>query len=361
MNGKNIGFTKAKEGLAHFYVSRDEKISKDLPVFYNPVMKLNRDISILLLDAYEKSGLQVADPLAATGVRSIRFLMELGGRKIKSIDINDNDIESIRVIRKNLGLNRIDKKKVRLNNLEASIFLLGSSGFDYIDIDPFGTPNPFLDAACKRISREGILAITATDTAALCGTARQACIRKYWAVPNKGPIMHELGLRILIRKVQLIGAQFEKALIPVFSYSKDHYMRVFLRNFKGKGKVDFLLSNHQFFDGAGPLWTGKLWDASLCDRMYKKSLANNLFSKDGQLIKFLKIIKEESNINSIGFHDIHYICEKLKIKEALSKDIIKSKIKKSGYMVSDTHFKGEGIRSNIPHEDLIKILKNRKK
>ncbi|MCU0373510.1 MAG: ATP-binding protein, partial [Ignavibacteria bacterium] len=42
-------------------------------------------------------------------------------------------------------------------------------GFDYIDIDPFGSPCPFLDAAIKRLSRGGILAVTATDTSALAG------------------------------------------------------------------------------------------------------------------------------------------------------------------------------------------------
>ena len=37
--------------------------------------------------------------------------------------------------------------------------------FDYIDIDPFGSPNPFLAAAIGRITRNGIVAVTATDTA----------------------------------------------------------------------------------------------------------------------------------------------------------------------------------------------------
>ena len=97
---------------------------------------------------------------------------------------------------------------------DANMFILESSGFDYIDIDPFGSPNFLLDSSVKRISRGGILAVTATDTSALAGSYPDACRRKYWAEPLRSEMMHEAGLRILIRKGQLIGAQFEKALTP---------------------------------------------------------------------------------------------------------------------------------------------------
>ena len=50
--------------------------------------------------------------------------------------------------------------------------------------------------------------------------------------------MHEIGLRILIRRVQLAGSVYDKALIPILSYSKEHYMRVF---FKCE-KRDFMLA-----------------------------------------------------------------------------------------------------------------------
>ena len=86
-----------------------------------------------------------------------------------------------------------------------------------------------LDSAIKRISRNGILAVTNTDTAALTGTYPKACIRKYWSMPKRDYMMHETGLRILIRKVQLVGMQYEKALYPIFSYFKDHYFRIFFQ------------------------------------------------------------------------------------------------------------------------------------
>ena len=351
------------EGSVKLLIPQAEKISRQMRVFYNPAMGLNRDVSILLINSINKEHLQMADPLAASGVRGIRFLKELKKNKIKNISINDGSQNACNLIKTNLLLNKINYKKntaIKLKNEDANSFLLESAGFDYIDIDPFGTPNPFLDSAIKRLARDGILAVTATDTGALCGTFPRACIRKYWAAPKKGPIMHETGLRILIRKIQLVGAQYDKALLPIFSYSKEHYMRVFLRNEKSKNKADKILRQHGFFNGAGPMWLGNLWDKNLCNGIFKDAIKDKIFKKDKNLISFLETIREESKIDIVGFHDLNYIAGKNKIKNLLKKEIIKNKIKKSGYKASGTHFKGEGIRSDIQHSKLIKLLKTNK-
>jgi len=350
------------EGSLKLKTKKFKRISKQMGVFYNPIMSLNRDISVLLLNSINKKNMQIADPLAASGVRSIRFLKELSKNKIKKIYINDIDKKAVKSIKENLILNKFNykiNKKISINNEDANLFLLNSSGFDYIDIDPFGSPNFLLDSSCRRLARDGILAVTATDTAALCGTALNACVRKYWAVPKKDALMHETGLRILIRKIQLVGAQYDKALVPIFSYSKAHYMRIFLKNEKGKNRVDEILQQFSFLNNVGPLWIGKLYDKELCDKMYKNALKNDFFKNDKELLKFLKVIKDESKINSVGFYDLHDICEKNKIKHLLKKDIIKKNIKRLGFKVSDTHFAGNGIRSNIPYQRLVNLLKNK--
>lgn len=355
--------TIINEGAIRLKIPKTEKTSSKMEVFYNPTMSLNRDISILLLNSINKKNLQIADPLAASGVRSIRFLKELGKSKIKKIYINDYNEDAVKLIKENLRLNKIKYKKDRMaiTNQDANLFLLNSNGFDYIDIDPFGSPNFLLNNAIIRLSRNGMLAVTATDTSALCGTYPNACLRKYWALPKKDAVMHETGLRILIRKIQLVAAQYDKALTPVFSYAKEHYMRVFLKNEKGKNKVDEILKKHGAFNNTGPMWLGSLWDKSLCSKMYNNALRNKIFNNDSELIKFLKTIKEESKINALGFYDLHDICEKNRIKNLQKKEVIKEEIRKLGYKASDTHFKGEGIRSSIPLNKLIKILRNRKR
>ena len=83
--------TIINEGLAKINVENKKIVSKEMEVFYNPVMGINRDISVLLLNSINNNDLQIADPLAASGIRSIRFLKELNKNKISRIYIDDFD------------------------------------------------------------------------------------------------------------------------------------------------------------------------------------------------------------------------------------------------------------------------------
>ena len=332
---------KISEGKANCYIYTASKISKELPVFYNPVMKFNRDTSVLLLKCFERK-FSICDPLAGTGIRGIRFLLEL---KNVEVDMNDISEESVKLIKKNLKLNKI--KNLKIGNKDANVFLLESKGYDYIDIDPFGFPGNFLDAAVKRLGREGILAVTATDTSALSGTFPKACLRKYWALPKRDAIMHETGLRILIRKVQLIGVSHNKALTPIFSYSKDHYMRVFFLCEKSKKASDEIIKQHGMFNDSGPMWLGKLWNNEIVEKMYDNA--------DVELKKFMKLIKEESKIEQLGFYHIHDICKK-EGKIVPNYEILFKKIKAKKYQVSRTHFDEVGIRSDVPYKELVRLL-----
>ena len=55
--------------------------------------------------------------------------------------------------------------------------------------------------------------------------------------------------------------------------------------------------------------------------------------------------------------DLHSVVKKHKIKIILRKEIIIKKIKKLGFKASETHFNPEAIRSTIPLEKLLKILR----
>ena len=373
---------KIQEGKAIVKVYTAETVSKELPVFYNPIMKLNRNISVLLLNSIDKKNMQIALPLAATGIRGIRFLLELKKGKIKGISFNDNSTEAVKLIKSNLKLNKIKlKDKVKIFNLDANEFLLSSKGFDYIDIDPFGSPNFLLDSSVKRLGREGILAVTATDTGALCGSYKNVCLRKYSGRPLRSEFCHETGLRILVSKVQSIGAQYDKALTPIFSYSKEHYFRIFFECIKGKKKVDELMKNIGYIvhckkclfrkttkdifnsnkcsvcgsklDYAGPLWLGQLWDKKLVTRMCKNIKA----LKDKELIKFLKTIKKELKINSVGFYDVAQVVKHNKLKNVPKKDLLINEIKKAGFKAAETHIKPNSIRSSVTVKELGKIIK----
>lgn len=338
------------EASATITVPAETKISKQMDVFYNPRMKSNRDLTIAVLNAWEKNILQIADPFAASGIRTIRILKECKKEKIESIWLNDHSPDAIEQIKQNIKENKLDEdKRIIIEQKDANMFLLESHGFDYIDLDPFGSPVAFLDSACKRISRDGILAITATDTSALCGSFPDACKRKYAATPLRCPMMHELGLRILIKKCQEIAAQYDKALLPLFSYTKDHYMRVFFHCEKGKTKANEVVEQHKIIliekNSVGPLWVGQLWDENFVRKMKTEEETN----------KFMDIIKEEAKIEQVGFHEIHALCKKNKLHIPQYTPLMKA-IEKAGYKVARTHFSLNGIRSTISEKELLSII-----
>jgi len=399
MAKKSSPLKQMTEGKAKFYAPEAETASKNMGVFYNPVMKLNRDIAVLIIKSLisglkeknEKNAkIRIADPLAATGIRSIRFLKETDAKKIECICVNDRSEDAVRLIQKNMALNKIKsakgniktatgnkKGKIQVYCSDANKFLDESQGFEYIEIDPFGCPNVFLERAVMRIKYGGIIAVTATDTSALSGTYPSACMRKYWSKPLLNHMMHETGLRILIRKVQLIGSQYGRALVPVFCHSSDHYMRVYFRADKGKQKTDEVLRQHGFLlfckkccriqssesnemscktcnskmECTGPLWTGKLWDVSLIKKMFEESTIDQ---SEGR--KLLEAVKDEALIDIPWFFDIHEMCSTLKKSSPPFKDIITA-IKNKSRVVSQTHFSGTGIRTNMQAEEVMEIIK----
>ncbi|MEM3370971.1 MAG: tRNA (guanine(10)-N(2))-dimethyltransferase [Candidatus Woesearchaeota archaeon] len=375
-----------EEGLARFYAPRAEIVSKQMGVFYNPAMKLNRDVTIEVLKALKLRSITACDLLAASGVRTIRMVKELPAETFKIIYANDADEDAFELIKRNLQLNLIQydelkewkrseevKGSVAVINSEANMLLNQSSGFDYIDIDPFGSPNPFLDSAVRRISRGGILAITATDTAPLSGTYEKTCLRKYWATPLRNAFMHETGLRILIRKAQLVAAQYGRALVPIFSYYNLHYFRAFLRCEKGKKKADSIIREHKILLHCpkclktevseqhsakercecgselkiiGPLYVGAIWDGELLKNL--KSL------------EIVETIKKEAEINVPFFYSIPELCSRLKTA-APKKSAIIEELRRIGFKASETHFDPEGMRTDASPEMIKEAIKNLEK
>lgn len=376
------------ESSTQVRVKTQKVVDKKMPVFYNPVMKLNRDISCLVLASVlnpASKPIRIALPLAGSGIRGIRFLKELDKKIIKEIHFNDKKENYKEYMKKNFELNNIKSKTVFLHNEDANTFLFQNRPFDYIDIDPFGTPNPFLDSAVRSLRSEGILAITATDTSALCGSYPKACKRKYWATPLRNELMHEIGLRILIRKVQMMGTNQQRALVPILSYSKNHYMRVFFRFDKGKTNMDNVLKQHKTYQPnsgqltehskqnpanktqntecseqstdsqtsvVGPMWMGDLNDIKILKKI-KKIYKNENISKESR--KLIDTLFEETKIGGFGFFDIHKIAKEYKL--IIPKfELIKTKLEKKGFKVSRTHFSDTGIKTDADKKDILKIM-----
>lgn len=339
-----------KEESVSFHVPENRKLSKKDVVFYNPDMKLNRDITIWVIKKTKPKS--YCDVMSASGVRCLRVSFETETKKIVA---NDKNPDAYNLIKKNRDLNKLN---FVVKNLDANK-LLNLEKFDFIDIDPFGSPLPFVDSALKSLNNNGILALTATDIGVLEGVYPKKCEKVYGAKPLKIFFRDEISARILIHKVQTMGFVHDKVLVPIFVHKKNHYLRVYFKCYNKK-KCKELVDNKGYiffcdkcynYDSskilnekicckkimkhAGPLWLGQLWDQDLV--------------KDFNLIKH---VCEENN-NILGYYDLHKIAKKYKIKKLKKiKDVI-VELEKKGFIVSRTHFKPEGIRTNAKIKDII--------
>ena len=116
-------------------------------VFFNSVMKLNRDIAVeIIKNSFKKP--KVLDLLAGTGAKGLRIANELPN---SAVVLNDGNPHAAKLIKKNAKLNKLS---VEVFNMSANKLLKSSrKKYDFIDIDPFGTPISFLEDSIKKLRK----------------------------------------------------------------------------------------------------------------------------------------------------------------------------------------------------------------
>jgi len=325
--------------------------------FYNPAMGLDRDLCILFCNYAVKQGCKkFLDGLGATGVRGIRIANEVQGAEVHINEINPVSYE---VIKKNAALNNVN-----VNAINEDLRLLCRNKYDYVDIDPYGSPAPYALTAFQMMRGNGFAAFTATDKATLCGVYKKVCIRRYGAVPMRGEGMKEMGLRILIGFLVRNAAMLDYGAYPVFSYSHDHYFRVYLRVEKGAKKGDNAVDNIGWicrnngwkvkrFDEkrsrkwAGPLWIGELNDMNVIKFMYEKA-------ESKRAKKLLEVMKEELQIPM--YYESSSISSRFKIPQPKLSEVVE-KLKEKGFSASRTHFSEDGFKTDADMKEIEEVFR----
>ena len=359
-----------REGNTKIFVPRDINIKKKgplhkTPCFYNPALETDRDICVLfclyIIDlGYDK----FLDGMAATGVRGIRIANEAGGR----VYINDWGEKQYKIIQKNIKLNNISaciyKKDLR-------ILLLEKHNFDYIDIDPFGSPIPFIDSAIQGSKRDSFMAFTATDKATLCGVYPLVCKRRYDAIPFHGDAMKEIGLRILIGCIARQTTRFEYGITPLLSYSTDHYFRTYIKISKGIKNANETLKNMggaqkeqgtwrtgKNISSIGPLWIGNIGDKNIIKELIKRAQTKKL-GKRWELDLILKNLELETDAPPL-YYESDKIASKLHTCQPKMSDILQA-LRDNGFHAYKTHFSQKGIKTDAPYSHIKKIFIDQKK
>jgi tRNA (guanine26-N2/guanine27-N2)-dimethyltransferase len=364
---------KTKEGDAGLILS--EK------VFFNPAMEFCRDISSIAVGAYcEEVGrkIRLVDGLCATGARGVRYAKE--NECIGKVEFVDMDEDACKLAERNAKLNRLKSYEVHCCHIND--FLFHNRGFDWVEIDPFGTPLPYLQSALASFRKEGMLSVTATDTAVLCGAHYKACLKNYGAVPIDNEYCHETGVRILAGAVVRQAATLNLGAEFYLSLSAQHFFKLFVRlragaegaiaSMKKLGYIshcpkclhrDWKLNPPILKDKcpkcggklmhAGPLFLGELWDKKFLERMRGINRQRDYGNKP-RIDEILSLMEEEVGMPPTYF-DLHKVAEKMRKSPPNFESFIE-KLRQKGFKVSKTHFKRNSIRSNAGIKDISSLF-----
>lgn len=406
-----------KEGQAQLQVPKT--------VFYNPVQEFNRDLSVLVLRAYLKhnlwhykneerfiksrGGIKILDALSASGLRSIRFAKELGSAKnlVKSIVANDLSKEAVELIESNIKLNNV-QDLVKSSHSDANHLMHESSKdfdnrFHIIDLDPFGTGAQFFDAAVKSVGEAGMIMITCTDTAVLCGNASESCFARYGCMSLRGEFCHDQALRIVLRSLEQHASVYGRYIKPLISVSVDFYVRLFVQVYtqqaetkKSASKLSQVyqckecktvelnkLGSHTIKDDpkqaasdnlavrykfkpadvvvgdrcricsgrytlGGPIWSAPIHDAGFLE-LLKHELAQENVDKEFKTYRRVKglihVCSEE--LAAPLLYSSTQMSSVMRIKVPRIRDIM-SALVNAGYKVSSTHTNQNGFKTDAP-------------
>jgi len=161
---------------------------------------------------------------------------------IESVMANDLDPAAVAAIKQNCIINGIAEGKVIPNHGDASLVCYmhrdDDKRFDVLDLDPYGAPTPFLDGAVQAVSEGGLLCVTATDMAVLCGKNSEVCHSKYGVMSLRGlSSCHEFGIRAVLASIESAANRYKRHIVPVLSFQTDFYLRVFVRVYTSAAEV----------------------------------------------------------------------------------------------------------------------------
>lgn len=335
-------------------------------VFFNPAMALNRDVTVAALRAFrdrEPEASTYLDANAATGIRGVRAAAD--GWAVTCVDVDD---DAVALARANLrGNDLAGRVRARDANVE-----LHRNRYDVVDVDPFGSPVPFADAAVRGASR--LLCVTATDTAPLCGAHFAAGVRRYDAIPRNTEYHREMGLRILLSALARTAARHDVGVEPLLSHATRHYARTYLAIDRRATAADVARDALGFLhhcqdclhravesgpiphppttcpacEGDRVVTAGPLWLGPIREREFVTETRSQLSAELGERVAADRLLRRlEAELDVPHHFDQHRLC-KLWGRPAPSMDEFLSAIEDAGFRTSRAHYAGTAFKTDAP-------------
>ena len=327
-------------------------------VFYNPVQELNRDITVGVLRAVDCDS--YLDAMTASGVRAVRAAD--AGYDVTACDVDE---DAVALARRNLDANGLDGE-VHHRDVNAHMH---EHYHDVVDLDPFGTPVPFADAAVR--SGRKYLCVTATDTAPLCGAHFESGVRSYGTVPRNTEFHPEMGLRVLLSALVRTAARYDVAARPVLSHVSSHYVRTYLRLESGARAADRRIEELGYLDHCqrclwrdheatlvadpveecpncgGSTWTaGPVWLGPAHDAAFVREVAAAIPDGFGTAEKSRDLLETvAAELHEPTHYDQHRLYERWS-EPATAMDGFLAALRAAGFDASRTHYGGTTFKTD---------------
>lgn len=352
-------------------------------IFYNPNMRFCRSFSSLAVGIILEK-LNLLDGFCASGIRGIRYAKE--NKNVSSITFLDWSKNAIALAKKNAAKNKI--KKAKFANEDVVKFLMRDHEEDFdlnfIELDPFGTPAPYLFAVFFRMNESRkktfYLSATATDTAVLCGHEKTACVKNYHAKSLNNEFTHENGMRILLRRIAEAAAEFNFGIEPLVSLSDRHYIKIIVRCESGAAKSDESIGNFGYISycekcgwresgkkiiekcgncanitvWGGPLWIGRLQDKETISKMRERNNKKE-YENAEEIEKTLALIEGEIDM-PMGYYNVHKMCKRLSMKSVPKMSRIIEELEVNGFKTVRTHFSDVSLKSSANVGKIAEII-----
>lgn len=387
----NHDVSEIKEGKTSLLVpssALSQSVPPKNPAFFNPNAKWNRDISMLVYKVYTSSSKNktLADSICGVGARGLRASVEVP--QIETIYFNDLNPIAIEFAKESAKLNQVQDKCIFKTN-DVCKFLNFEEReirrFDIVDLDPFGSPSPYVDCVLRSVSNGGLISITATDTAVLCGVYPSVCYRKYYGFPIRSEYSNEIGVRLLVSFIALNATRFDLSVVPYFCHSNLHYLRVYLKIIFSSSLANTVSSKIGFIKhcqkcksrrvekirehnlvcdlcGAKCIMAGPLWIDSIFDSDFVNSMLNELKNSENstsprndhnRLLKMMQICTSELPIPA--YFETDSIASSAK-KSSISLDKVISTLASNGFQSSKTTMNEKGFKTNASPKEIIELL-----
>lgn len=355
------------------------------PVFYNPAAVFSRDFSVLTVSLLGLHDATVLDALSGSGVRALRYCSEAGG--IARCFANDIDGRAYDLIVKNVALNNLEGKVEAINDdANLVMYKLKKSGerLDLIDIDPYGSPAPYLRAASWVVRSGGYLGITATDLSALSGARPWAGSRRYWCQLSLTDVPKIVALRVLTGYAARVAGELDRSIKPLTYIVGSYFIRVFYSLRKGAAAADAMLAKsvgylkychscgfREFTGGVderdckvcgskldyvGPLWVDRLVDPELVGRARSTLPSFSYMSSSSRLAKLFGFQAAEAEERILTPYDLVGISSRLKVNTPRVEKVIEC-LKSLGYVATRYYGAATAVGTNGSYEDLVVCVK----